>query len=83
MGETSTSMRSVNSSPLCPPRRSRHRSAVRGRLARPLNVSIDRELDFVGALHSLHESGALDRAGVELWRVGLIADERATSSISC
>lgn len=50
--------------------------AVRSRLSRPLNVSIDRELDYVGALHDLNRAGALDRAGTALWRVGLIADAR-------
>ena len=49
---------------------------VTPRLRRPLNVSVDRQLDFVGALHTLNEAGTLARAGLELWRVGLIADSR-------
>ncbi len=50
--------------------------AVLPRLRRPLNVSVDRQLDFVGALHTPDEAGMMARAGLELWRVGLIADAR-------
>jgi DNA phosphorothioation-dependent restriction protein DptH len=50
--------------------------AVSQRLHRPLNASVDRQLDFVGALHTLNAAETLARAGLDLWRVGLIADSR-------
>lgn len=51
--------------------------AVLPRLRRPLNASVDRQLEFVGALHSLGEVGTIMQAGLELWRVGLVPDARS------
>ena len=41
--------------------------AVSQRLRRPLNVSVDRQLDLVGALADLSETRALEQAGLAIW----------------
>lgn len=49
---------------------------VRAVLRRPLHVGDDQILDFVVAVLALATKDAQDSAGMDLWRVGLVADAR-------
>ncbi len=47
---------------------------VFARLRGTMKVGEEQRLDFVCAIYELQQAGQLEKAGLELWRVGLIAD---------
>ncbi len=52
--------------------------AVFSQLRGVMKAGEEQRLDFVCTLHELEQAGQVECAGRELWRVGLIADARAT-----
>ncbi len=48
--------------------------SVFSRLRGVMKIGEEQKLDFVCAMYDLEQAGQLERAGLELWRVGLIVD---------